>query len=273
MSVLQSYRKLRESSGAVRQMNHLMREPYYCALEVIYRRGAPARLADGTPVRLHPRFLGWRPEAFEAKVVAALARLTPPGGTVIDVGAHVGLHTLLFSSLVGAAGRVLAVEPSPANASLLRRHLVWNQCRNVSVIEAAIGENAGSVRFCFRTDPTDPTASANSIAYDIGGDAADVPVATLDDICRFCAPDLIKVDVEGAELLVLRGAEETLAHTAPILVVSIHPELLKMLGSTPTELVAFLSKRGYEGRDLDGRGVTNPGFEEIIFQKNGAKAQ
>lgn len=61
LSLLQSLRKLRESSSVVREMHQLIREPYYHALEVIYRRGAPARLADGTPVRLHPRFLGMRP--------------------------------------------------------------------------------------------------------------------------------------------------------------------------------------------------------------------
>jgi FkbM family methyltransferase len=249
-----------------------MREPYYRALEVMCPSGVPTRLSNGTRVRLHPRFLGWQPEAFEPKVTAMLERLTPHCGTVLDLGAHVGLHTLLFSRLVGAAGTVRAVEPSPANARLLRQHLIWNQCKNVSVVEAAIGKTRGTNHFRFRTDPTDPAASANSIAYDIGGETVKVPVLTLDDVCSDSVPDLIKVDVEGAELLVLRGGEETLARAAPVLVIAIHPDALKMLGSTPSELMTFLSERGYEGRDLDGRRATNPGFEEIVFRKRGGSS-
>jgi FkbM family methyltransferase len=213
-----------------------------------------------------------RPEAYEPAVAGLLVHHLYDGATVVDVGAHVGLHTLMFSCRVGAAGHVIAVEPSPANADLLRLHLVWNDRMNVTVIEAVVGDHEGAIEFAYRADAADPGGFANSIVYDIGGLRKHMPMTTLDAICKGLLPDLVKIDVEGAELLVLRGAEETLARSAPILVVAVHPEPLKMLGSTPTELVAFLSERDYQGRDLDGRWATNPGFEEIVFEKKAAAA-
>jgi len=268
LGLLEHLRKLRASSAVVREMHQLLREPYYRALEMIYRRGAPARLPDGTSVRLHPRLLGMCPETYEPAVTALLAHHVHEGSTVVDVGAHVGLHTLMFSRRVGAAGRVVAVEPSPASVGLLRRHLNWNACKNVTVIEAAVGHREGVTEFSYRADPTDPGGFANSLAYDIRGLKRCVTMMTLDAICNNFSPDVIKIDVEGAELLVLRGAEELLARAAPTLVIAVHPEPMRAMGAGPADLIAFLKLRGFCGHHLDGRPATDPGFEEIVFRKS-----
>ena len=117
-----------------------------------------------------------RPEVYEEALTAVLIKHLKPGLTVIDIGAHVGLHTLMFSRRVGPTGRVLAIEPSPANARLLRSHIVWNDCRNVEVIEAAVGDREDHVSFTFHPDPTNPGGFANSLAYDIGGETDTVPI-------------------------------------------------------------------------------------------------
>ena len=162
---------------------------------------------------------------------------------------------------------MLAVEPSPVNAALLRLHLAWNDCNNVSLTEAAIGDREGFVEFRFRPNATDAAASANSLAYDIGGETAVVRMTTIDAVCSGCDPTLIKIDVEGAEHLALRGAQETLARSAPVLVVAIHPEAMRALGSSPAELVKFMERCGYECRHLDGRRAVDPGLEDIVFAK------
>jgi FkbM family methyltransferase len=244
-----------------------VREPYYQAREVIYPRGVRARLSDGTPVRLHPRLLGMRPELYEPAVTALLGAHAREGSIVVDAGAHVGLHTLMLSRRVGTSGWVIAIEPSPSTSSLLRRHLAWNACANVSVIEAVAGNREGTVEFCYRADPTDPGGFASSLAYDIGGPKQSVAMTTLDALCREIAPDLIKIDVEGAELLVLQGAEELFQRVSPVLLVAIHPEPMRTMGTAPVDLIAFLKARGYCGYHLDGRPATEPGFEEICFRK------
>jgi FkbM family methyltransferase len=141
---------------------------------------------------------------------------------VIDVGAHVGLHTLFFSYGVGATGRVVAVEPSPANAKLLRAHLRWNDRRNVEVVETLVADYEGRTEFAFRTKSTDPGGFANSLAYNIGGATAIVPVTTIDVICENFAPDLVKIDVEGAEFDVLQGAAQLVARAQPAILLATH---------------------------------------------------
>jgi hypothetical protein len=139
----------------------------------------------------------------------------------------------------------------------------------VTVLEAAVGESSGEVEFGFRPDPTDPGGFAISLAYDIGGSRARVKVSTIDDICADLAPDLIKIDVEGAELLAVRGAREVLRRSAPVLLIAVHPEAMRALGTSPAELVALLGEFGYVGRRLDGSVATEPGFEELFFEKEG----
>jgi creatinine amidohydrolase/Fe(II)-dependent formamide hydrolase-like protein len=92
-------------------------------------------------------------------------------------------------------------------------------------------------------------------------------MTTIDALCVGRVPDLIKIDVEGAELLALRGARETLVRVAPVLMVAVHPEPMRMMGTTPSELISFLGARSYAGRHLDGRRAIEPGFEEIVFRK------
>ena len=265
--MIEALRKLRAISPIARSAHKVLRDPYYRVLTALYPHGIQTKLADGTRVRVHPRYLGLRPEVYEQALVHFLLSHLRPGAFVIDVGAHVGFHTLLFSAHVGPAGRVLACEASPANAVQLRRHIIWNRCTNVEVVEAAISDRLGTVNFTYRPDPTDPGAFANSLAYDIQGVATQICATTLDTIIVTRAPDLIKIDVEGSELLVLRGARETLAGSAPILVVAVHPEPMKLMGTTPRELVEFMDAMGYDGYHLDGRRATDPGFEEVIFEK------
>jgi FkbM family methyltransferase len=245
-----------------------LRSPYYHALERLYPVGVPVRLASGDTVRLHPRLLGMRPEAYEVELTNVLTSHVTSGSTIVDIGAHVGLHTLMFSRRAGPTGRIIAVEPSPANARLLREHLSWNNCRNVKIVEAAVGDRKCDVNFTFRSDATDSGAFANSLAYDIGGTTATVRMTTIDTICVDCQPDLVKIDVEGAEMLALWGARDVLKRSALTLIVAIHPEAMRALGTSPAEVIEFLAGCGYEGRHLDGRRALEPQFEEIVFRKS-----
>lgn len=268
--ILNSLRRLRELHPWIRPIHRVARRPYYMLLSLLFPCGIATRLASKQTFRLHPLLLGMRPETYEAELTSLLLDHVEPGTTVVDIGAHLGLHTLTFSRLVGAEGKVLAVEASPANARLLRSHVEWNKCKNVTIIEAAVGDRNATVPFGFHSDPTDPAAFANSLAYDIGGDQALVPMLTIDAICDGMCPSLIKIDIEGAELLALRGATKTLNRTGAMVVVAIHPDAMQSLGTSPSGLIAFLETQGYIGRHLDGRPVCDPGFEEIIFTAVGS---
>lgn len=268
--LLNAFRFIRDRIAPVRWAYRPLREPYYRALERLFPRGIKAELASHDVVRLHPRFLVLRPEAYEPELTRLMIDHVGLGATVLDIGAHVGLHTLMLSRRAGISGRVLAVEPSPATAALLKKHLAWNGCDNVEIVEAAVGDSEREVAFAYRPDPTDMGACANSLAYDIGGKKTTVRMTTIDRICAGGNPDLIKMDIEGAELLALRGAKETLIRAAPLLVVSIHPEAMRALGTTPAELVAYLGACGYRARHLDGSPALELGFGEFVFDKQTA---
>lgn len=155
-----------------------------------------------------------------------------PGGTVLDVGAHVGYYTLLSSVLVGDAGRVHAFEPNPANAAFLRRHVEVNRRANVRVEQAAVSDRAGTARFDFGT--------GSGTGHLADGGALEVRTVRLDDYCaeHGLAPTAVKIDVEGAEVSVLEGGRDTLSRHRPVIFLSTHGldvhraslELLRGLG-------------------------------------------
>ncbi len=195
-------------------------------------------------------------------------RVVTSGMTVYDIGANVGFYSLLAAVLVGDNGKVYAFEPVPRNLSYLHRHLELNAIHTVSVIPAAVSDRDGEVRFWEAHD-----AAQGRIA-DQG--QLTVRSVSLDGLLKDTAvtpPDCIKIDVEGAELHVLHGAEHTLCDYHPLLFLATHtPELrhacrqlLGELGYTLHPLDAqtladadevFAAPRGREG--ADSRAASTP---------------
>jgi FkbM family methyltransferase len=268
--LLDGWRALKRRIPVAERLGGLVREPAYRVADLLYgHRGLRQALASGDRFLLHPRFIGWNLAAYEPALMSFVAGVLDEGDVFLDVGAHVGFYSLVASVRVGAAGRVVAVEPSPASASLLRRHLDWNNRRNVQALEAAASDTDGSAMFMHRADPTDPGGCANSLAYEIErGVPCIVRLRTLDSVCEELRiqPRLVKMDVEGAELAALRGAEGLLRSCGPDLVVAVHPEPLRAMGGSPELLMAWLRSLGYRGTRLDGSPVAVPGFEEVWFR-------
>jgi FkbM family methyltransferase len=207
--LLGRWRALKRRLPVVERLGGLIREPAYRVTDLLYRhRGLRQTLASGDRFCLHPRFIGWNLAAYEPDLMSSVAGTLREGDVFLDVGAHVGLYSLVASVRVGLAGRVVAFEPSPASVSLLRRHLAWNGCENVQVLEAAVSDTEGSALFTHRADPTDPGGCANSLAYEIErGVRSPVRLRTLDSVCEELGitPRLVKMDVEGSELGASRG--------------------------------------------------------------------
>ena len=138
---------------------------------------------------------------------------------VFDIGAHAGFYSLLASILVGPRGKVLAFEPLPRNIRFLHEHLRINHVTNVRVINSAVGDRKGIARFSDTGDSfqgrltIDGEIQVNVVCLDNLWEQAELPL-----------PDVIKLDVEGAEFAVLLGAER-LIHTArPIIFLATHGE-------------------------------------------------
>lgn len=155
------------------------------------------------------------------------------GGVVFDVGANVGFYTMLASVLVGPSGKVFAFEPVPRNIELLKKHLRLNRISNATVIEKAVSDTNGQA--CFN-DSTN--TSMGHLDVSGGLNVLTVSIDSLISEGSVAPPNYMKIDVEGAEFLVLSGARATLIEHHPIIFLATHGaevhqqccELLKSLG-------------------------------------------
>ena len=178
--------------------------------------------------------------SYEAPTQRKLIQLIRPGMVCWDVGAHVGFYTLLFAELVGPQGRVFAFEPLPRNLDFLRRHIQMNGYRNVRIFPYALGDFDGEAEF----DPG-PNPSMGRIA---AGGPLRVRCTKADTLLaagEVQSRDVIKLDVEGAEAEVLRGARRVMERH-PVILLATHGE------KAHRECLRLPTAAGYEVGTLDG---------------------
>ncbi len=166
-------------------------------------------------------------------------QLLSPGDTVVEVGANIGAHTVHLAQLVGPAGRVLAFEPQHVVFQILCANIVLNEAFNVRTFNAGSGDAAGTVKL-----PDIDYALAESnfggvslIGASQGNDIPIIPLDTLD----LPSLRLIKIDVEGMEAQVIKGAVAQLSRHRPILYVENDwrdksPELISLIQSLGYDL-------------------------------------
>jgi FkbM family methyltransferase len=167
----------------------------------------------------------------------------------LDVGACHGLFSLAFTQ--GRPGaEAVAVEPSLLARDVLESNLRRNPEARVTPVQAALGASPGTLvmRYSWHHLEASPEA-----AGDPG--AVEVPVRTLDDLREELGfhPDMVKIDVEGYEIAVLRGALRMLREDRPILFLEVHPERIVHLGGSMGEIAGLLDDLGYAVLDLAGR--------------------
>lgn len=198
--------------------------------------------------------LRYRPPAL-APVLEAVLR---PGDTCYDVGANVGVYALWATGLVGPAGQVHAFEPVPATMAVLRALVARNGLNQVVLVPCAVGATAGETGLRLYPGASD---RAHAVADPRHADHV-APRTTLDAYAaRHRPPDLVKIDVEGAETDVLRGAGDLLDRCAPALLVELPPGRLARGGGGPgqEEFVGRLLDAGYQLFNLTPRGARPSG--------------
>ena len=200
---------------------------------------------------------------------AFVAETLRPGDTYVDVGANVGLLALRASSVVGPAGKVVAVEAHPRTATFLRENVAMNGFDNVQVESCAVGETRGTVSFSSRR-------SDDQNAVDPARTGMEVPLVPLDELfpeSRIPRVQLLKIDVEGFELPALRGATALLRRVDRILIESSARHSARY-GYDPREVYALLRQAGFRLRRL-GDTVDIPvdfvptGTENLVGERMG----
>ena len=232
--------RTRPAPAALRRLHELL-------LELLPGDHLVSTLPGGERVRVSAkhRHLSWNPEEY-----AAFKAAVRPGVTVLDVGANIGAYTLLFATWAGPSGRVVAFEPSPHSAEGLREHLRLNGVADrVEIVQAAVSNAEGTAWF----DCSGPSGANALISEARGGGAITVNTTTLDAYCesRGLRPSVIKVDVEGAELDVLRGGRRTLAQPGLDIFVEFHPSVWAARGITREAIAAELAAQRLRADPLD----------------------
>lgn len=186
---------------------------------------------------------------------ALFARYLLPGACVFDVGANKGQMALIFASLVGPTGRVVAIEPAPAEFACLARNVELNRLSYVRAMNAAAADKAGTLPFTYSAArPTQGKLANVERSYVIpDADTIAVPSVTLDSLrSTEPPPALIKIDCEGAAAAVLRGARQIIAASHPMIYLELHgPD---EQAGVRDEVLA----RGYVAETLDGERVADP---------------
>ncbi len=188
--------------------------------------------------------------AWEPEVTKYIGSRIASGMTAIDVGADTGYYTLLFAKRVRRLGRVIAFEPIPSARKVLEDNIRLNGYTNVTVCDFALFSSNGLValespRILSRIDPTKTTNIKTGIS--IRTRTFDECVSEL-EVQRI---DLVKIDVEGAELDVLLGMKNSLDKYHPALLIEVHPDHIGHFGHSIEHLVRFLEDMEYSIEPVD----------------------
>ena len=217
---------------------------------------------------------------FEEDETALVKRLLQPGMQVADIGANVGYYTVLTSRLVGPSGRVFAFEPAPKNFELLLKNLETNGCRNVRPFQVALSSQSGTGTLYLDGSATgNPSMSGDNVPDKAG--EVQVQTVTLDEALSGEAPiDFLKIDVQGAEGHVLRGAQRVLAQAKLAILIEIWPAGLRNLQTDPGALLQSLVERGFRmdvvrtggqrrrlGSVEEALALSEDGFVNLLLEK------
>jgi FkbM family methyltransferase len=186
----------------------------------------------------------WEPEVWRA-ISGGLSQ----GAVFFDVGAHIGYDTLKAAAAVGDTGRVVAFEPNPGTVAQLRSNVEASGARNI-IVQAIACTDSDTTLTLFDSTPGG-NSGATSLSRENAGPVTrsyTVRGRPIDDVVRELRLerlDVLKADVEGAELIVLRGATETLKKFHPKLILEVVPRQLSNMGTSVDELEAFVKSLGY----------------------------
>jgi FkbM family methyltransferase len=236
----------------------------------------------GDKLRLHSfkhKGYWWHGRKREQETILRFQKMIAPGGTVIEVGGHIGYFSSIYSKIIGDNGRLFVFEPGENNLPYIRRNLA--PLGNTQIIEKAVSDEDGVVTFWLE----ELSGQNNSIIENyhllegnielsglgtaVAKHAVQVPCTTLDTFnaglkAQGKSVDFIKIDVEGAELLVLQGSKKLLAEGKVALMVEVTREAQSIFD--------LMTGLGYSLSFADGTPVASPeGMEGNVFCIPGVK--
>ncbi|NLD77705.1 MAG: FkbM family methyltransferase [Acidimicrobiales bacterium] len=210
--------------------------------------------AEGLRMGLENASADYSDGSNELPVQLAIASRLRPGAVFFDVGANVGFFSVLGARVVGDSGRVEAFEAVPANAACVEANARRNRFEQVRVHAVAAGSEPGRATLNLAVHPGGAMLASAGVPPDSSG-TIDVPVVVLDDLVEageLPVPDLVKIDVEGAEEAVVAGLRRTIEAHHPALVIEVDAASRDVVEARVTGFVDILTDAGYRVEHLSG---------------------
>jgi len=213
-------------------------------------KGIKCNISD-FQLRLPTRYYKYFSDNYEENNIAFLKNYIVKGMCVVDIGAHIGLYSVLLGQLVEKNGKVYSFEPTPSTYSVLSKTIKINSLqKTVSIFKMAISDRSGVTTFF--VDQNKASVS-NTLVKSIGLKAQknelEVKLISLDEFQKLektSRIDFIKIDAEGAELSVLKGADNVISRFQPLILLGLHPDHIVEFGDSLIEIWNFISIREYE---------------------------
>ena len=172
---------------------------------------------------------------YEPELQAAVRHFVKPGMVIYDVGANIGYISLLFADCIGPSGQVVSFEPLPANQVRLEQNVAANHLsERVFCIRAAVTDQQRTVRFLVHESTSMGKVDGSAGRQEEYRQTIEIPGISLDDFIfetDFPAPQVVKMDIEGGEVMAVHGMRQLLKNTRPILLIELHgPEAARVVG-------------------------------------------
>ncbi|APX00101.1 hypothetical protein CHINAEXTREME_14335 [Halobiforma lacisalsi AJ5] len=201
----------------------------------------------------YTEFIRFRDLSGEESILEDLLCSLEPDDIVYDVGANVGTYTCFIASKLGP-GQIVAFEPEPQNVDRLRENIKLNNT-DANVIDIALSDSDGTIDLSLSGN--EAGEGEHMIATDQETETIEVKMArgdTIIDRHGLPNPTVMKIDVEGAEMLVLRGLSETFRNHVRLAYIEVHPEKLPKFGDSASEVHVFLEESGFDVTKISSRG-------------------
>ena len=227
----------------------LIKEIVYRILDVFTGRKGLRKTINGFSVKLPTRYINYFPADYEHENFDFLKQHVSAGDHVLDIGAHIGLFSVIAAQLAGNKGKVYAFEPASGTNELLKQTISINHLQNViEPYREAMGATSGKTTFYVSDVKGDNSNSLVSYKDDRELFAMDVNMFSIDDFVKnknLVSLAFIKIDVEGAEYDALCGAVTTFKNYRPACIVAIHPEPIAAKGDSLDKIYDLIAGSNY----------------------------
>lgn len=240
------------------RLRTVLKKIYKFLFEPFFKNGVRMDIGGAGRFRFDYIFAFSKFEAFGSKHNAGFKkwlRACRDKKVIFDIGAHIGLYSIPASAIVHKEGVIYAFEPSSANRAYLERHKSFNNANNITVLPFLVGEKPLETVNFYENRDADAMNSIfvrkNRRLYN----EVSRQQVSLDDFCtaRALVPEIVKIDVEGAELKVLRGAGNIFKKHRPVVFLSIHPRTLQLLNQPLQEVLEAIDGLSYRIYDAEGK--------------------